>query len=188
MIYILTGIAKAGKTLVSKEILNTYNISTFSTDYIMMMLARGNNELDIDVDAEDSVVAEKIEPYVYGMIKTMIENKDTFLIEGVHFNTSFSRKLLDEFKDKIQIIYLGYKDISVENKVKEVLKYKEVMNNPWLFDHLDQSLEEIISYMIGESNRIHKECLTHNLTYIDVYDINKQKEDIINTILENKHI
>jgi len=60
MIYILTGIAKSGKTLLSNEILDKYHISTFSTDYIMMMLARGNNDLDIDIDAEDSVVAEKI--------------------------------------------------------------------------------------------------------------------------------
>ena len=185
MIYILTGIAKSGKTLLSNEILDKYHISTFSTDYIMMMLARGNNDLAIDIDAEDSVVAEKIEPYLYAMIKTMIENNATYLIEGVHFNTSFSRKLLNEFEDKIQIIYLGYKEVSVEDKMQEVLKYKEVMNNPWLFNHLDQTLEEIISYMIGESKRIYQECKSQNLIYIDVVDMNKQKEKIINILMSN---
>ena len=37
------------------EILDKYHISTFSTDYIMMMLARGNNDLDIDIDFGDYV-------------------------------------------------------------------------------------------------------------------------------------
>ena len=183
MIYILSGIAKAGKTLLSAEILEKHKISHFSTDYIMMMLARGNSKLSIDVNASDSTVAKSIEPYVYGMIKTMIENKDTYLIEGVHFTTDFSRKLLDEFKDDIRIIYLGYKDISKEDKIKEVKKYKHLMNNPWLFDFPLMPLEEIIEYMIGESKRIYDECQEHNLEYIDVYDINKQKNDIISMLL-----
>ena len=179
MIYILTGIAKSGKSLLANEILKTKQIATFSTDYIMMMLQRGNNDLNIDIFASDPVVAKKIEPYIHGLIETMIENNDTYLIEGVHFNPDFSRKLLDEFKDKIKIVYLGYKDISLASKITELLKYKDSMSNPWLFHHLEYTLEEIVLYMIKDSKRVYEECLKQGLAYIDITDINTQKEHII---------
>ncbi len=183
MIYILTGIAKSGKTLLAKEIKKKYNISIFSTDYIMMMLHHGSNNINLDINASDTTVAKKLEPFIYGMIKTMIENNETYLIEGVHFNPDFSRRLIEDFKDKIKILYLGYKDISLDNKLKEILKYKNIMNNPWLFDHQGQPVEKIVEYMIKESKRVYTECVHHNLTYIDVYDINIQKEKIIDLLL-----
>lgn len=183
MIYILTGTAKAGKTLLSNEFRKRTSISTFSTDYIMMMLHRGNNDLNVDIEASDSSVASKIEPYLHGLIETMIENNETYLIEGVHFNTDFSVKLQKEFKNKIKIIYIGYKDIALNDKITEIRKYKDVMNNPWLFNHSSGSMEEIIEYMIKESKRIHQECTNKGLKYIEITDINKQKDEIINYLL-----
>ena len=183
MIYILTGTAKSGKTLISKEIQSRYNISIFSTDYIMMMLHHGNNDSNLDINASDTTVAKKLEPFIYGMIKTMNENNETYLIEGVHFNPDFSKRLLEDFKDKIKILYIGYKNISLENKMKEINKYKNIMNNPWLFDHQGQPMEKIVAYMIKESKRIYNECSKYNLTYIDVDDINIQKEEIIESLL-----
>ncbi len=184
MIYILTGIAKSGKTLLSNEIKERYKIANFSTDYIMMMLYRGNEKLGIDVTASDRSVANKIEPYVYGMIKTMIENGDTYLIEGVHFNPDFSRKLLDEFKENIKILYLGYKDITQEKKLEEVMQHKNSMNNPWLFNMPNQTVEETITYLIAESKRVCEDCSKYGLSYIDIFDINQQKEDIINLLMD----
>ena len=186
MIYVLTGIAKSGKTLVASEIQKKHNISVFSTDYIMMMLHRGNSDLNIDINASDSTVAKDIEPYIYNLIKTMIESNATYLIEGVHFNTDFSKKLLAEFKTQINILYLGYKNITVENKVKELYKYKNTMNNPWLFNHNGESLEDIVTYMIKESRRIYNECYKLDLPYIDVHDINIQKDSVITTLLKKR--
>lgn len=183
MIYILTGIAKAGKSLVSNEIVKKYGITKFSTDYIMMMLHYGGNNINLDIHASDSSVAKKLEPYIEGLIRTMIENKDTYLIEGVHFNTDFSAKLLKEFKDEIKILYLGYKDIPLDDKVKEMHKYKDVMDNPWLFHFQTESVEEIIEYLIDESKRVYNECLVHNLNYIEIKDINIQKDGIIKELL-----
>ena len=45
-----------------------------------MMLFKGNKDLNIDVYASDSSVAGEIEPYVFGMIETMIENDATYLL------------------------------------------------------------------------------------------------------------
>jgi len=187
MIYIISGVAKAGKTLISNEIKKKYNLSVFSTDYIMMMLHKGNKELNIDIYASDSSVSKKIEPYIYGMIETMIENDASYLIEGVHFNTDFSQKLVKQFKEKIKVLYIGYKDITTEVKVKEIYKYKEAMDNPWLFDHRGESVESIVEYLITESNRLYNECIERKLDYIDIHNINEQKEEIIKKLMKEHH-
>ncbi|MBN2604303.1 MAG: adenylate kinase, partial [Bacilli bacterium] len=108
MIYIISGIAKSGKTYIAKELTKRYHIPYFSTDYIMMMLAKGNENLKIDVDACDHTVSQKLEPYIYALISTMVHNKIDYVVEGVHFNPDFGAKLIEEFKGKVKIIYLGY--------------------------------------------------------------------------------
>lgn len=182
MIYILTGIAKSGKTLLCREIAKTYTLPLLSTDDVMMYVHFNKLDPTLDVNACDTEVAKKLEPFIYQKIKNMITNDETYVIEGVHFNTDFSRKLLYDFKHKIKIIYIGYKDISVENKTKEIFKYKDTMDNPWLFNHQGKKVEEIVEYMIGESKRVYHECVLNNLTYIDIYDINVQKQQIINSL------
>ena len=182
MIYILAGIAKSGKTTIAREFNKRYNIPYFSTDYIMMMLSRGNKELGVNPDASDSTVSKQIQPYVYGMIKTMIENKVDYLIEGVHFNPDFSRELIDEFPNDIKIIYLGYKDTSVILKIYEMNKYKDEVENAWYSSFNDEKMVELVSYLIDESERVFNLCKTLNLNYIEVFDLNNQINEILESI------
>lgn len=184
MIYILAGIAKSGKTTISKEFNKRFNIPYFSTDYIMMMLSRGNTSLGIDPEESDSVVAKKIEPYVYSMIKTMIENKVEYLIEGVHFNPDFSAKLIKEYPNDVKIVYLGFKDISVVLKIFEMKKYKDKIENAWYNSFSDKEMVELIAYLIVESNKIYEMCKQNNLEYIEVFDLNSQINEIIGKLYE----
>ncbi len=182
MIYILGGIAKSGKTTVAKEFTKRYNIPYFSTDYIMMMLKRGNPSLGIDPEEGDHLVAKKIEPYVYGMLKTMIENNGEYLIEGVHFNPEFSAKLIKEFPSDIKITYLGFKDTSVVMKIFELNKYKDELENAWYKLYSDEQMVKLISNLIDESKRVYEMCEFYNLEYIEVFDLNSQINEIINKI------
>ena len=90
MIFIISGIAKAGKTYLSKLIVEQYHLSCFSTDYLMMSLARGNPSLGINPNSSDITVSKQLRPYLEGMIVTMIENNIDYLIEGVHIQPDFA--------------------------------------------------------------------------------------------------
>jgi len=50
MIYVLSGIAKSGKSLIADDIIKTYYMRVISTDLIMMMLHYGNDQLSIDIN------------------------------------------------------------------------------------------------------------------------------------------
>jgi len=183
MIYILGGIAKSGKTTIAKEFTKRYNIPYFSTDYIMMMLSRGNPELEVDPNAIDSIAAKQIQPYVYGMIKTMVENNVDFLIEGVHFNPDFAKELMEEYPNDIKIVYLGYKDTSVILKIYELNKYKNELENIWYSSYSDEEMVKLFSSLIDESEVLNKLCNTMKLNYIEVYDLNSQIDEILNSIM-----
>lgn len=74
MIYVLTGIAKSGKTLLSKVIAETYKLLLLSTDDIMMYVHYDNLDLTLDVNACDTEVAKKLEPFIYYKIEATIAN------------------------------------------------------------------------------------------------------------------
>jgi len=185
MIYIIAGIAKSGKTTIAKEFTKRYHIPYFSTDYIMMMLYRGNPELGIDHQASDTNVSRQIQPYIYGMIQTMVENKVDYVIEGVHFNPDFSNQLLREFPNDIRIVYLGYKDTSSNLKLIELNKYKNTLENVWYSSFSNEEMIELISYMIHESLKTYNSCMSFGLEYIEVYDLTNQIDEIINVIRKN---
>lgn len=182
MIYILTGIAKSGKTKVSKEIVRRKSIPLFSTDYIMMMLSKGNKELEIDIDASDNTVSKELEPYILGMISTMIENNAEYLLEGVHFNPDFSRYLLDCYPKDVKIIYLGYKNMDFKSKAEELLLYKNDTENPWYLTFKGDKLFTLTQYLIDESHRVYGLCNELNLEYIEIENIVEQMDEVINRL------
>lgn len=185
MIIIVTGIAKSGKSLIVHEIQQRFKLPCISTDRIMMD-AHNNSEIaSLDINASDSSVATILEPIIYEEIKQRMKQKEDCLFEGVHFNTSFARKLREEFANQIRIVYLGYKDINASDKVRELISHKTEIDNPWIFDHNGEKIEDIVSYLILESKRVYHECTEQQLKYIEVYNITKQMDDIIQVLYPN---
>lgn len=183
MIYILTGIAKSGKSLVVKEIQARMSLPVIHTDEIMIDIDKKKSLPNLDIYASDRTVAHKLEPFILSSIETNIANNDTVLYEGVHFNCPFARKLLDRFPEDIRILYLGYKDVDVKTKTQELFQYKHLIDNDWIFDHQGEQVEDIVSYLIEESARVYQECLENHLLYTEVYDITKQLNDIIDELI-----
>ncbi len=184
MIYILSGVAKSGKSYIAEKLLKEYSISSFSTDYLMMSLARANPELGIDPDADDAEVADQLEPYLYEMIHSMVENNKTYLFEGVHFNPNFAKKLNQDFKGKLKFLYLGYADVEVEEKVAELAKYEGSIENRWYKHYSHQQMIELIQYLKLVSNYLRDESLNGDINYIEVEDIEKQADFIIHQLID----
>lgn len=186
MIYILTGIAKSGKSIVSKSILSDYHIPVISTDQIMMMVHYGNPELKLDTNASDNTVSKTLEPYLMGLIKSLSSSKKDTLIEGVHFRAEFVYSLQKRFPNQISAIYLGYKNQTADQKAKELSEHKQLTDNCWYCHMNEQQLHDLAAYMIKESQRIYTECQQFHQTYIEVDDIIKQKETIISQLMKSK--
>ena len=182
LIYILSGIAKSGKSLIADEIIKTYPMRVISTDLIMMMLHYGNDQLSIDINKSDITVSHALKPYLFGMIKSLSGLKRNYLIEGVHIQPDFAYELSQAFPDKIKCVFLGYKDADPIIKANELRRRINDLDNPWYASMSDIELLELTTYMIRESDKLYQECLKYQLNYIEVIDIMKDKPNIIKNL------
>jgi len=184
MIYVLTGIAKAGKSYLTSKIIKQYAIGSFSTDYLMMALADGNPDLHLNPDASDVTVSNQLRPYVFAMIQTMVENNIDYLIEGVHFLPEFSKELLKKFPGKIRIVYLGYRNIDTQIKTEELKKYGPNCGNHWYRHMNDAELTKLVEYLKNESDKLYHQCQKFGLSYFDIIDIPNQSSEIIKHLFD----
>jgi putative acetyltransferase len=185
MLYIISGVAKSGKTLIAKKLLEKYQISYFSTDYLMMSLSLAAPKLGVNHEEDDFIVANAMEPYLYFMIKTMVENNIDYCLEGVHFNPLFAKKILTDFKGRIKFLYLGFSDVSWEDKLDELNRYRLSLENYWFKHYSYDQMVELVKSLIEVSSTIKKKSSDLSIPYLDVYNIQDQSENIIDKLMNS---
>jgi 2-phosphoglycerate kinase len=184
MIYIITGVAKSGKTYVTNQLLNQKQIASFRTDYLMMSLSKANHTGGVNHDDDDKVVSKQLEPFLYGMIETMVQNNIDYIIEGVHFLPSFAKELLTKFPSKIKVCFLGFKDANPIEKKMELKKYSSIMENCWFGHYSDKELIILVEFLIQESKVMYQKTEELGISYFEITDITKQSIDIIQYLID----
>lgn len=188
MIYIIAGIAKTGKTFLCKKALMHYQKAYFSTDYLMMTLVKAKPELGIVSTADDMQVGEQLEPYLYSMIETMIENNEDYVIEGVHIYPKFASLLRDKFKSKIHIIFLGMDQVDVYEKISELKSYQSQLSNPWFENYNEEEMFDLVSFLVKASMDLKKQAEIYGFSYYSVYHIENEWEAILAHLFNKKVI
>ena len=183
MIYILSGVAKSGKTFIARKMLHDHHIASFSTDYLMMTLSR-NKIGNINHEEDDKIVAKKMEPFLFEMIRPMAENNIEYLIEGVHFLPEFARTLLDRYPGKLKVVYLGFQDANVVEKVKEMRDYRFQTENCWYSNYSMVEMEKLVSFLIEESKRLALKAKQFEIPYVEIKDITIDANSVISYFLQ----
>lgn len=183
MIYILTGMAKTGKSILAKALSKQTGFSIIPTDYLMMMFHKTDLSLGVNANQSDPSVSKALEPYLSSLIETMIENKDDFIIEGVHFLPKFSKKLMLQYPNDIKIIYLGYKDWTPQQKKEDLITHKKHTKNCWYSHYNDQELLKLSDYLVKESIKLYDDVMLYGLNYIEVTHIVNQIPSIIHHLI-----
>ena len=73
--------------------------------------------------------------------------------------------MIDEFPGEIKACYIGYSDISLDDKITNVLKYAS--GNDWLIIKSKSYIYDHVRNMIKLSDRIKKEALSNQIQYFD---------------------
>jgi hypothetical protein len=160
-------------------------MQVISTDSIMMMLHYSNKDLKIDVNQSDSTVSRALEPYLEGLITSLSNSKKNSLIEGVHIQPEFADHMMTKFPNKIQCVFLGYKEINPKIKLKQLKEHADMIDNPWYIHMKDDELLHLTTYLQKESELLFTACQKFSKTYIEVKDIMKDKNEIIKTLLSD---
>ena len=144
-------------------------IPYLSLDWLVMGFTNGIPEYGIHDKLWPDEIAKKIWDYLEAMLESMIWSGAEVIIEGEAVLPKQISKFSRKHPDQIKICYLGYSNITIEQKVKEVYQYS-IGKNDWLTKESPEYVEDHTANMITYSKRIEKACKKYGLNYFDTSD------------------
>ena len=166
MLYLVSGTSRSGKTLIARKLLADKQIPYLSLDWLMMGFNDGLPEYGIHHLLWPNEIAKRIEPFLQGMIDSMLVDGMDYVIEGEAMLPQSIADLIEQHPDNVKAVFLGYTEINVEDKVALVKKHSKTEND-WLTNESDEYIRDHIGNMIGYSKMIKTQCEKHGLSYFD---------------------
>jgi hypothetical protein len=166
MLYLISGTSRSGKTLIARKLLADKQIPYLSLDWLMMGFNDGIPEYGIHHLLWPNQIAEKMGPFLQGMIGCMLADGMDYVIEGEAMLPQLVARWIEEHPDKVKAVFVGYTEIDVRDKVALVKKHS-VGESDWLTNESDEYIRDHIGNMIAYSRMIKEECDKHGLSYFD---------------------
>ena len=183
MIYIISGASRSGKSTIGKELLKRLNITYIEVDDIMMAFYRGMPETKVHPENWPDVTAKMLEPFLQGMMETMIENGKDAIFEGEQFLPEFVKKLQTKYPNQVRSCFLGFTEITLEEKYNNSINYAEA--NDWLVGNTEEYIKNHILNMKNYSKKVKLECEEHGMKYIDTsFDFKEKLEEVMSYLLQ----
>ena len=155
----------------SQNLLKKYKIPYFSIDNLKMGLYRSNSDCGFVPTDSNKVIAENLWPIVREMIKTIIENNQSIIIEGCYLLPKLIEEFEAKYSSQIISLFLGFTTNYIEeNFVSKIIKHRsavETRNYPE---------ERPMTQFIHEHNVLRKRCIHCGAQY---FEIDKDYEEEI---------
>ena len=169
MLFLVSGASRSGKTLIARKILAGKQIPYLSLDWLMMGFNDGIPEYGINHLLWPNEIAEKMGPFLLGMIDSMLVDDMDYVIEGEAMLPQLVVDLVEKNPDRIKAVFVGYTEINVNDKVALVKRHSGGEND-WLTNESDEYIRDHIENMIAYSKMIKNGCEKHGLSYFDTSD------------------
>ena len=169
MLFLVSGTSRSGKTLIARRLLADRQISYLSLDWLMMGFNDGIPEYGIHHLLWPDEIARRMGPFLLGMIDSMLVDGMDYVIEGEAMLPQLVADLVEKHPDRIRAVFVGYTEISVEDKVALVKKHG-AGESDWLTSKSDEYIRDHIGNMIAYSKMIRDECDKHGVAYFDTSD------------------
>ena len=125
MIVIITGASHTGKTLLAQKLLERYKYPYLSIDHLKMGLIRsGYTKLTPEDDAE---LENYLWPVVREIIKTAIENRQNFIVEGCYIPFDWAKDFNENYLEQIRYYCLVMSADYIKTHFADIKKYANVV-------------------------------------------------------------
>jgi 2-phosphoglycerate kinase len=166
MLFLVSGTSRSGKTLIARKILADKRIPYLSLDWLMMGFNDGIPEYGIHHLLWPNEIAEKMWPFLQGIIDSMLVEEMDYVIEGEAMLPQLVADIVKKHPDAVRAIFVGYTDINVNDKIA-LVKRHNIGENDWLTSKPDEFIRDHIENMVAYSRMIRSECEKHGLSYVD---------------------
>ena len=150
----------------AKRLAARKGIPYLSLDWIMMGFTNGIPEYGIHDKLFPDDIAQRLWSFLKAMLESMIGVETDCVIEGEAVLPKLIIELHREYPDHLRICFLGFTDVNVEEKLKEIRKFSNEKND-WLKDESDAYIKDHIKNMMAHSIMIKDSCEKYDLKYLD---------------------
>ena len=171
------GVAKSGKSRLSTELCKKYNMNHIPVDYFASSFKHNFPSIGITsnviIDEESSKL---LALFLSRFIKIAESNEDElFVLDSAHILPQDIIKYLD--RDKWDIYYLGYPNMTAQEKIEEVKNYND---GGWINKRTEEELLDTFNKLIELSKDIKNTCIENDINFIDT-----SNNDILQIINDN---
>ncbi len=166
MLYLISGASRAGKTIIAKKISTQKGISYFSLDWLIMGFTNGIAEYGIHDKLFPDEIAERSWSFLKAMFESMVWDEVNYIIEGEAMLPELIIELLKKYPDELRICFVGYTDVNLNEKVKDVKDFS-CKKKDWLSNKSDEYITDHVKNMIAHSKKIKISCEENSIVYFD---------------------
>ena len=167
MIVLITGASHTGKTALAQRLLEKYKIPYFSIDHLKMGLIRsGRTVLTPD---DDDALTNYLWPIVSEMIKTVVENGQSLIIEGCYMPFDWQKDFESKYLEHIRYYCLAMSRDYIINHYSDIKGCSNVIEK-----RLDDD-SCTMETLLRDNVRFLELAQEHNVNYVlidDKYEIN----------------
>lgn len=167
MIVLITGASHTGKTALAQRLLEKYKIPYFSIDHLKMGLIRSGRTVLTPED--DDALTNYLWPIVREMIKTVVENGQSPIIEGCYIPFDWQKDFESKYLEHIRYYCLAMSRDYIINHYSDIKGCSNVIEK-----RLDDD-SCTMETLLRDNVRFLELAQEHNVNYVlidDKYEIN----------------
>lgn len=167
MIVLITGASHTGKTALAQRLMEKYKIPYFSIDHLKMGLIRSGRTVLTPED--DDALTNYLWPIVGEMIKTVVENGQSLIIEGCYIPFDWQKDFESKYLEHIRYYCLAMSRDYIINHYSDIKGCSNVIEK-----RLDDD-SCTMETLLRDNVRFLELAQEHNVNYVlidDKYEIN----------------
>ena len=167
MIVLITGASHTGKTALAQRLLEKYKIPYFSIDHLKMGLIRSGRTVLTPED--DDALTNYLWPIVREMIKTVVENGQSLIIEGCYIPFDWQKDFESKYLEHIRYYCLAMSRDYIINHYSDIKGCSNVIEK-----RLDDD-SCTMETLLRDNVRFLELAQEHNVNYVlidDKYEVN----------------
>lgn len=167
MIVLITGASHTGKTALAQRLMEKYKIPYFSIDHLKMGLIRSGRTVLTPED--DDALTNYLWPIVREMIKTVVENGQSLIIEGCYIPFDWQKDFESKYLEHIRYYCLAMSRDYIINHYSDIKGCSNVIEKRLGDDSCTMET------LLRDNVRFLELAQEHNVNYVlidDKYEIN----------------
>ncbi len=166
MLLMLGGAPRAGKGIISRQLVRKTAMPSLSLDMLKMGLHLAVPSMGVDPSAPSVDVAEKMWPLVRAMAENALDSNIEYIFEGDMILPKHTAELRAFGGEEVRCCFVGYLKIKPRQKLAEIRRNAGYPND-WLNEHNDEEVLGLIEYGIEFSRYLSEECERLGSRYFD---------------------